>query len=85
MQFTISAATFLALVSSVLAQTPGFDAITTPAKAEVVPAGSSYVIKWDYTAAYPGTVTIQLLEGATSTTLQLGPVIASTLLSPPHL
>lgn len=78
MQFTISAATLLALVSAASAQTAGFDAITAPAKAEVVPACSSYKLTWDYVSTYAGTVTIQLLEGATSTTLQLGPVIAST-------
>lgn len=81
MQYTISAATFLALVSAARAQTAGFDAITAPAKAEVVPACSNYVLTWDYVSTYAGTVTIQLLEGATSTTLQLGPVIASMYLS----
>lgn len=84
MQFTISAASFLALVSAAMAQTAGFDAITTPAKAEVVPAGSSYVINWDYVSTYAGTVTIQLLEGATSTTLQLGPILASKSILSSH-
>lgn len=78
MQFTLSAASLMAFVSAVMAQTAGFDAITTPAKNEAVPAGSSYVIKWEYTSTYAGTVSIQLLQGATPTTLQLGPVIAST-------
>ncbi|KAJ4412469.1 hypothetical protein N0V82_008788 [Gnomoniopsis sp. IMI 355080] len=77
MQFTISAATLLALVSAASAQTAGFDAITAPAKAEVVPACSTYKLTWDYVSTYAGTVSIQLLQGATSTTLQLGPVIAS--------
>lgn len=77
MHTTISAASLLALVSAVAAQTAGFDAITTPAKDEAVAACSSYVINWDYVSTYAGTVSIQLLEGATSTTLQLGPVIAS--------
>ncbi|KAJ4387649.1 hypothetical protein N0V93_008246 [Gnomoniopsis smithogilvyi] len=77
MQFTISAATLLALVSAASAQTAGFDAITAPAKAEVVPACSNYKLTWDYVSTYAGTVSIQLLQGATSTTLQLGPVIAS--------
>lgn len=77
MQYTISAATLLALVSAVQAQTAGFDAITKPSKDEVVSACANYVINWQYTAAYPGTVTIQLLHGATPGTLQLGDVIAS--------
>lgn len=77
MQFTISAATLLAIVSAANAQTAGFDAITAPAKDEVVPACSSYKLTWDYVSTYAGTVSIQLLEGATPTTLQLGPVIAS--------
>lgn len=76
MQITLSVASFLALVSAAMAQTAGFDAITTPAKSEVVPAGSSYVINWDYVSTYAGTISIQLLEGADPTTLQLGPVIA---------
>lgn len=81
MQFTISAATLLALVSAAMAQTAGFDAITKPAKDEAVAACASYPITWEYTSDYSGTVSIQLLEGATSTTLQLGPVIASTFSS----
>lgn len=83
MQFTISAATLLAIVSAANAQTAGFDAITAPAKDEVVPACSSYTLTWDYVSTYAGTVSIQLLEGATSTTLQLGPVIASMYLPIP--
>lgn len=74
---TISAATLLALVSAVSAQTAGFDAITKPTKDEAVAACSTYTVTWDYTTAYPGTVSIQLLEGASPTTLQLGAVIAS--------
>lgn len=77
MRFVISAASLMALISAVVAQTAGFDAITTPAKDEIVPAGSSYVINWDYTSTYAGTVTIQLLQGATPSTLQLGAIIAS--------
>lgn len=77
MQYTISAATLLALVSAAQAQTAGFDPITTPTKNEVVPACANYKINWQYLSTYPGTVTIQLLQGATPSTLQLGAVIAS--------
>lgn len=79
MYATISTAAFLALVSAVSAQTAGFDPITKPTKDEAVAACSTYTVTWDYTDAYPGTVSIQLLEGATSTTLQLGAVIASKI------
>ncbi|KAI3395841.1 hypothetical protein diail_854 [Diaporthe ilicicola] len=79
MKVTISAATLLAWVSAALAQTAGFDAISLPAKDESVPAGSTYTVKWDYSATYAGTVSIQLLQGADPTTLQLGPTIASGL------
>ncbi|KAG8162455.1 hypothetical protein KVR01_008220 [Diaporthe batatas] len=79
MQVTITAATLLAWVSAALAQTAGFDPITTPAKDESVAAGSTYTVKWDYSADYAGTVSIQLLQGADPTTLQLGPVVASGL------
>ncbi|ROW00108.1 hypothetical protein VSDG_03604 [Cytospora chrysosperma] len=77
MRVTVSAATFLAWVSAVVAQTAGFDAVLTPTKDEVVTAGSTYTITWDYSSTYAGTVSIQILEGATPTTLQLGEVIAS--------
>lgn len=77
MKVVISAATLLAMISAAQAQTPGFDAITTPAKDEAVSACADYTINWEYTDAYPGTVSIQLLQGATPTTLQLGPVLAS--------
>ncbi|KAH8773595.1 Ser-Thr-rich glycosyl-phosphatidyl-inositol-anchored membrane family-domain-containing protein [Diaporthe sp. PMI_573] len=79
MQVTITAATLLAWVSAALAQTAGFDPITTPAKDESVAAGSTYTVKWDYSADYAGTVSIQLLQGADPTTLQLGAVVASGL------
>ncbi|KAJ0117321.1 hypothetical protein N8I77_006691 [Diaporthe amygdali] len=77
MRVTITAATLLAWVSAALAQTAGFDAISLPAKDESVSAGSTYTVKWDYSATYAGTVSIQLLQGADATTLQLGPVVAS--------
>ncbi|ROV92252.1 hypothetical protein VPNG_09681 [Cytospora leucostoma] len=77
MRVTISAATLLAWVSTVVAQTSGFDAVLTPTKDEVLTAGSTYTITWDYSATYSSSISIQLLEGETSTTLQLGDVIGS--------
>lgn len=82
MRVTVSAATLLAWVSAVMAQTSGFDAVLTPTKDEVVPAGSTYTITWDYSSTYAGTISIQILEGATSTTLQLGDVIACKFFYP---
>lgn len=68
----ISAA--LALASSVFAQTPGFDAISSPTQGQSVAAGSTLDIVWD-PANYTGTVTITLLEGGSPSTLSLGPVV----------
>lgn len=82
MRVTLSAAAMFAFVSAVLAQTSGFDAIYTPTKDESVTAGSTYTVTWDYTSTYAGTISIQLLQGASSTTLQLGEVIASMFFPP---
>ena len=75
MQYSFLSAAILALVSSVVAQTAGFDAMTSPTQDQQIPAGSSFDILWQ-----PGTVTdaitITLLQGATAGTLQPGPVIA---------
>lgn len=65
MRFTITAA-FLALTSSVLAQTPGFDPISKPLKGEQIPAGSTYLIDWEPSSNYTGSVTIDLLGGPDS-------------------
>lgn len=75
MQFTSSAAAFLALVSSVLAQTtPHFDAITTPTDGQTLQAGQTYSITWDPTAAYnEDTITIRLMQGADAGTLDFNP------------
>jgi hypothetical protein len=67
----------LATASTVVAQTTGFDAFTQPlTPGTSIAAGSTYTIKW--TPSSPaGQISITLLEGASNTTLQLGPVIAS--------
>lgn len=77
MQFSFYAATCLALVSRVFAQTEGFDAITAPTKDQTLAAGTTSTVTWDYNPQYAGTVTITLLQGATPETLQLGSAIAS--------
>ncbi|KAK2610816.1 hypothetical protein N8I77_004217 [Diaporthe amygdali] len=77
MQFTLYAATCLALVSRVFAQTEGFDAISAPTKDQTLAAGSSTTVTWDYNSKYAGAVTITLLQGATPETLQLGSAIAT--------
>lgn len=74
MQSTISAAAFLALVSSVLAQTEGFDAITAPTKDQTVQAGQVCVITWDASPEYnEDTVTIRLMQGADEGSLDFNP------------
>jgi len=70
-------AAILAFASAVYATDPtaGFDVITQPIQDANVPAGSSFDIVWDPSANYTGTVTIQLLQGATPSTLSAGDVI----------
>ncbi|RYP76133.1 hypothetical protein DL771_001957 [Monosporascus sp. 5C6A] len=69
-------ASSLAFAASVTAQVPGFAAMSAPAENEVVPAGSTYAIRWG-AGAYTGTVKISLLGGATPGTLEVGDQIAS--------
>ncbi len=73
-----SLATVLALAVTALADvTPGFDAITKPGQGESVPAGSTYQIVWQPSAAHPGAVTLGLLGGASTATLSVVGTIAS--------
>lgn len=58
---TLSAA--LAFVASVVAQTAGFDPITSPTQWEKVAAGKTFTIKWQ-PGDVQGTVTIGLIGGA---------------------
>lgn len=76
MRFT-SAASVLAFVSAVLAQTAGFDPIEKPTKGETIPAGSNYEVVWQTSDAYNGTVTITLLGGPARDGLEDIEVIAS--------
>lgn len=57
---TLSAA--LAFVASAIAQTAGFDAITSPTQWEKVAAGKAFTIKWQ-PGDVTGTVTIGLIGG----------------------
>jgi hypothetical protein len=77
MRSSFISAAILAYASAVYAAdpTPGFDVITQPIQDANVPAGSSFDIVWDPSANYVGTVTIQLLQGATPSTLSTGVVI----------
>jgi hypothetical protein len=84
MRSSFISAAVLALTGTVYAQTAGFDVLgVSPYQDEVVTAGSSLDIKWTYTpdARWPAsdTVTLTLLQGATPSTLQIGPVIESRL------
>ncbi|KAG5981778.1 hypothetical protein E4U55_002580 [Claviceps digitariae] len=66
-----SAAAVLAFAASTLAQTPDFDPIYTPKKNEVVAAGSALTVTWDAPAKYAsGTISIELIGGATQNTQQ---------------
>lgn len=66
----------LALASSVLAQTPGFDVISKPTKDEVIPAGSTYLIDWEPSTNWTGPVTIDVLGGPNQGGLQPLSVLA---------
>lgn len=65
------------LTQSQSAQTEGFCVMTSPAKDEVVPAGSDYDIVWESGSSNTGSVYITLLEGSSPSLLQLGPNITS--------
>lgn len=83
MQFITSVAALVAFVSSALAQTEGFDAITSPTDGETLTAGQTYTITWDPTAAYNDeTVTIRLLQGASQGSLDFNPTSVVGMSSP---
>lgn len=74
MRFSITA--LFAFATTVLAQTEGFNVITKPVKGEKVPAGSTYEIVWQPSAAHPGEITIGLLGGSSPQTLSVVDTIA---------
>ncbi|KAI1330276.1 Ser-Thr-rich glycosyl-phosphatidyl-inositol-anchored membrane family-domain-containing protein [Xylariaceae sp. FL0255] len=71
-----SALAILALAASVLAQTPGYAVMSTPADNEVVPAGETYTVKWA-PGMYSGAATLSLLGGTSPSTLQILNTIAT--------
>ena len=75
MRSSFISAAVLAFASVVCAQTANFDAITSPYQDQNVAAGEPFDIVWEASKNYTGTVTIQLLEGATPSTLSKGDVI----------
>jgi len=67
MRFSI--ATVLAFAASAFAQAADFDPIYTPKANEVVPAGAPFTVTWEAPAKYlDGTITIELIGGATQNT-----------------
>lgn len=74
MRFSITA--LFAFATAVMAQTEGFNVITKPVKGEQVPAGSTYEIVWQPSAAHPGEITIGLLGGSSPQTLSVVDTIA---------
>ncbi|KAB8302284.1 hypothetical protein EYC80_005723 [Monilinia laxa] len=77
MRYQFISAAILASMSSVLAQTPGFDAISVPTKDQIVKVGGVMDIKWAPNAV-AGTVTIKLLEGANPQSLNYDPVVIAS-------
>ncbi|ROW10875.1 hypothetical protein VPNG_05289 [Cytospora leucostoma] len=77
MRFTTSVAACMALIGRAFTQTDGFDAIINPTEDEVLDAGSTYQITWDYNDQYPGPISISLLQGASSSTLEVAETLAT--------
>lgn len=76
MRFSI--ATVLAFAASAFAQAADFDPIYTPKANEVVPAGAPFTVTWEAPAKYlDGTITIELIGGATQNTQTKLSTIAS--------
>ncbi|KAG4426737.1 hypothetical protein IFR04_000168 [Cadophora malorum] len=79
MQYSFVAAAVLAFTSSVFAQTAGFAAITVPTQDQNVEAGSVLDITWQPSTEHTGPITIQLLQGATPATLEIGETVAESI------
>ncbi|TGO18176.1 hypothetical protein BTUL_0012g00670 [Botrytis tulipae] len=77
MRYQFVSAAILASISSVFAQTAGFDAISVPTSGQVVNVGGVLDITWAPNSV-AGTVTIKLLEGASPSTLNYDPVVIAT-------
>lgn len=76
MQYSFVAAAVLAFTSSVFAQTAGFAVMTVPSQDQNVEAGSTLDITWAPSTTNTGAITIQLLQGASPSTLEIGETIA---------
>lgn len=81
MRYSIPAA-FVAFVASAVAQTAGFDALSTPAQGESVAAGSTYNVVWAASSYTDETVSLTLLGGDTPSTLQILGTFASKYFLP---
>ncbi|KAK0118941.1 hypothetical protein ONS95_007810 [Cadophora gregata] len=79
MQYSFVAAAVLAFTSSVFAQTAGFAALTVPTQDQNVEAGSVLDITWQPSTEHPGPITIQLLQGASPSTLEIGATVAQSI------
>ncbi|KAF7949876.1 uncharacterized protein EAE97_003385 [Botrytis byssoidea] len=77
MRYQFVSAAILASISSVFAQTAGFDAISVPTNGQVVSVGDVLDITWAPNSV-SGTVTIKLLEGSSPATLNYDPVVVAT-------
>jgi hypothetical protein len=83
MRFAVSTAALAAFITSVLAQTSGFEPIVKPVKGEDVPAGSTYTVEWQHSSTYSGPVTLSLLGGKSPETLEAKGTIGSKLIPGP--
>jgi hypothetical protein len=82
MQYSFVSAAFLALASSVMAQTTDFDSINVPTP---IKAGTTVTVTWTNPTKYDNeTVSITLLQGATQGSLQPGAVIAASVDNSAH-
>jgi len=79
MQYSFVAAAVLAFTSSVFAQTAGFAVMTVPTQDQNVAAGSTLDITWQPSTTNTGPITIQLLQGASPPTLEIGDTIAASI------
>jgi hypothetical protein len=72
MQYSFAKACLLALATttSVLAQIPGFNVLTAPTSHEVIPAGSTFTIRW--TPSGPAApITLLLMQGKNAQGLEI--------------
>jgi hypothetical protein len=79
MRYSFISAAILAFTSSVFAQTANFDPISVPTQDQQVAAGSSLDITWEPSTVHTGPITIQLLQGATPSTLEIGETIKAAV------